>query len=328
MLAFGIALFVLVLAVTGAGRIGAIVDADPAWIGVAFLLGFGVTIVSTFRWGYVTNCLTGRETLRWPQYWAALMTSRVLGLVVPRTASDLGVRFVTLTGVGRTTPEVAAASVALDQLFDMALLLAALVPSLLLLGGAGLWAVAFGAVAVTTSVVAMLHLGRAVQWFSGVLATLATRLGNRGGGVGAFFRRRSESLVRLSRVEHFTTRQATILAAATLARYALNAAMFWSLAEALELPISLWTFVLAGAGVQLSLVAAITPGGLGIMDLGWVGLLTLGGASSEAVGLFIVGQRAFQYTFFPVMAGLSYVTVLRRGDRAVAEEPSEETAPG
>jgi len=47
------------------------------------------------------------------------------------------------------------------------------------------------------------------------------------------------------------------------------------------------------------------------MDLGFVGLPALGGVESETVAAFIVGQRAFQYTFFPLMAGISYLVTMR-----------------
>ena len=138
------------------------------------------------------------------------------------------------------------------------------------------------------------------------------RLGDRHGRLGGFFRRRSDGLRRLAGVQHFTLRQSLAIAAVTFVRYGLNAAMFWTIARALGLPIELWTLVLVGSAVQLSLVIAFTPGGLGIMDLGFVGLLALGGVPSETVAAFIIGQRAFQYTFFPLMAGISYLATVRR----------------
>lgn len=308
----GIVLFVAVIYLAGADQVDAILDAKPGWILGAFTIGLAVTITSTFRWGYIANALAEGHPLSWQQYWSSLLTSRVVGLFVPRNASDLGVRFVALTGLGRTTPEVAAASVALDQLFDIALLGVWLVPSVLLLTGVGgQWAWALVPVAAILAPAIMVRLGAALEWVAGALSRGTARLGDRHGKLGAFFQRRSEGFSRLATVQHFTSRQSLAIAAVTFIRYGLNAMMFWAIAQALGLPIDLWTFVLVGSAVQLSLVVAFTPGGLGIMDLGFVGLLALGGVESETVAAFIVGQRAFQYTFFPLMAGISYLVTMR-----------------
>ncbi len=319
----GIVLFIAVIYLAGADRVDAILDARPGWIAAAFAAGLAVTISSTFRWGYIANALAESRPLSWPQYWASLLTSRVLGLFVPRNASDLGVRFVALTGLGRTTPEVAAASIALDQLFDIALLVVWLVPSLLLLADVGgPWAWWLVPVATVAAPAIMIKLGVAMRWVAGVLATATARLGGRHGKIGDFFQRRAEGLTRLATVQHFTWRQSLAIAVVTFIRYGLNAVMFWTIAQALGLPIDLWTFILVGAAVQLSLVVAFTPGGLGIMDLGFVGLLALGGVASETVAAFIVGQRAFQYAFFPLMAGVSYLATMRRSAVSTHESGS------
>lgn len=310
----GIVLFVAVIYLAGVDRVGAILDAKLEWVAAAFAAGLAVTITSTFRWGYIANSLADGRPLSWAQYWASLLTSRVLGLFVPRNASDLGVRFAALTGLGRTSPEVAAASVALDQMFDIALLVVWLVPSLLLLSGVGgVWTWLLVPMTAVLAPAIMVKLGEALRWVARILSRAAARLGERRGRIGEFFQRRSEGLRRLANVQHFTRRQSLAIAAVTFVRYVLNAVMFWSVAQALGLSIDLWTFILVGSAVQLSLVVAFTPGGLGIMDLGFVGLLALGGVASETVAAFIVGQRAFQYTFFPLMAGVSYVATMTRG---------------
>lgn len=318
----GVVLFVLVIYLAGPDRVDAVFDAKPGWIAVAFVAGLAVTVSSAYRWGFIANSLAETRPLSWSQYWASLLTSRVLGLFVPRNASDLGVRFVALTGLGRTTPEVAAASVALDQLFDIALLGVWLVPSLLLLAGVGgNWTLWLVPLVVIVAPLIMLRLGPALRWVAAALSRATARWGERHGKIGTFFRRRSEGLSRLAGVQHFTRGQSLTIALVTFVRYGINAVMFWAIAQALGLSIGLWTFVLVGSAVQLSLVVAFTPGGLGIMDLGFVGLLALGGVPSETVAAFIVGQRAFQYTFFPLMAGISYLATAR-GSLGSSQGPS------
>ncbi|MCB9445410.1 MAG: flippase-like domain-containing protein [Ardenticatenaceae bacterium] len=74
-----------------------------------------------------------------------------------------------------------------------------------------------------------------------------------------------------------------------------------SIGAPVTLPLLLASYPL----VQLSLIVAIAPGGLGIFDAGWLGLLRLGGISEAAALAFVVAQRAFVFVFVLVWAGFS-----------------------
>jgi uncharacterized membrane protein YbhN (UPF0104 family) len=66
-----------------------------------------------------------------------------------------------------------------------------------------------------------------------------------------------------------------------------------------------WTVFAAGfPAVQLSLVLAMTPGGLGILDAGWYGVLLLGGVSRQDALVFVVAQRAYISVFVLIWAGI------------------------
>jgi len=58
--------------------------------------------------------------------------------------------------------------------------------------------------------------------------------------------------------------------------------------------------------VQLSLIIAIAPGGLGIFDLGWLGLLVLGGQPQADATTFTVAQRAYITVFVLIWTAVSW----------------------
>lgn len=143
--------------------------------------------------------------------------------------------------------------------------------------------------------------------------------------VRRFSQARVRNLEELAGVEHLSSKQTLVLAGLTILRYVVSVALMYFIAEALGLGISFYTYLLAGTLMQLALLWGFTPGGLGVFDAGAVYALALGGVANDEVAVFLVGQRAFQYTFFPIVAGISYLTLLRP-NRSRAEEAATETA--
>jgi uncharacterized membrane protein YbhN (UPF0104 family) len=65
------------------------------------------------------------------------------------------------------------------------------------------------------------------------------------------------------------------------------------------------TFAACFPLTQLSLVIAVTPGGLGIFDASWYGVLLLGGLTHQDALTFVVAQRAYIFVFVLIWAGFS-----------------------
>lgn len=315
----GVVGFGVVLYLAGLDRLPVLLEADLAWIAGAFAALTAVTVVSTVRWGMIVDALAGRAVLPFGAYYAALLSSRVLGLFISRSGSDLGVRFAALTGARRAGAPVAAASVLLDQMFDLTLLVAVIGPSLLILTGtvSGPVGVLLLAVATVAAFGGMMGMHRLLAWGVGVLGWLLGVLARLpvAAPVQRFLAARRRSVARLVEVEGLSRGRLAGLGALTIVRYLLNAFVFYAVAAALGLEIGWPVFVLTGALVQLSLVIAATPGGLGVMDAGWVLALGLAGVASETTAVFLVGQRAFQYTGFPLLGAASSLLLARGRSR-------------
>jgi uncharacterized membrane protein YbhN (UPF0104 family) len=58
---------------------------------------------------------------------------------------------------------------------------------------------------------------------------------------------------------------------------------------------------------------AVTPGGLGLFDAGWYGVLLLGGVPNQEALTFVIAQRAYIFIFVLVWAGFSVLLSLASG---------------
>ncbi len=322
----GAAAFVGIIYFLGLDKVDTILDSDLRFVALAFGVGLPMTMTTAFRWASLTNSIAGRKALTYPQYYASLVIGRVVGLFVSRSGGELGVRVVTLTGLGKTSTEMAAASITLDRLFDLALIIALMPASLLILSGsvpaetgAILLPISSGA-----AVLAMFRLDLLMRWAARVLSHVASSIGGPP-ALRRFAQTRVRNLEELAEVEHLPPREVLLLAWLTFQRFIATVALLYFLSEAFGLGISFYTMLLAGALMQLALTAGFTPGGLGFFEVGTASALALGGVGSDDAAVFLVGQRAFQYTFFPMVAAISYVALLRPGRAQTAKTIAEAT---
>lgn len=308
--------FIMVLYFFELDEMDAILRADLRFVALAFAMGVSVTLASALRLGSIIDFMLRRKVLTFQQYYASLVTSRVLGLFLPRSASEVGVPFATLTMVGKTTPEAAAAGITLDRVFDLTLLLAWLIPALLILFGivpssAGLL-LFITAVVITMIVALRMHL--LVNLTAQVLSQVAGIIGGPA-ALRRFCQARSRNFTELAQINHLSPKEATYIAGLTVLRYLLNTALLFFVARSIGLEISFHIILLTGAIMQLSQLLAITPGGLGVVEAGSASGLALAGVDGGEIAAFLVGQRIFQYAFFPILGAIIGLTILWRPNR-------------
>ena len=100
------------------------------------------------------------------------------------------------------------------------------------------------------------------------------------------------------------------------------ARLVW-IADALSLKIP-WPWLVLGLPIaQLSLLLTLTPGALGTFELGWYGVLALGGVKSETILAFLIGRRLYTAAFIPIWALVG--VVLDRKSFAVYQRRFRET---
>jgi uncharacterized membrane protein YbhN (UPF0104 family) len=222
-----------------------------------FIFTFGITSCVSFRWGGLVNAIGERRVAKWHEYYHYFIVSRVLGFVLPK-----------------------------DRFFDLLSVLIFFCASLpYWLGfvdlGQGI------ALMVGLSLIIYLDILFFYRSFFKVLLWMAA--------IGIKFINQMPILKKISfNPEVFYLLDRKIISISLLLsalKFCLTALRFIFIASALQISIPVSLIVLGTPLGQLTYIIAITPGGLGIFEAGWFGILLAGGIDSGPALLFVVGQR-------------------------------------
>lgn len=253
-------------------------------------------VVSATRLQLIAGALTRRRWASWRQFFYLNWTARALGLILPRSVSGVGGKAAGLRAFGVSLPH-AVWIVLVDNLFDVLLLAALAVPAVFYLQ-AGLSSAGLLLAMLTVCVLLFALTG----W-----GTRHDRLGN-----GLRRIRWIASRLPDGMEGRFLPPAAAAMQALGLSLL-LNGALalsFYVVGRAVETSLPLPLVVAAYPIVQLSLIAAVTPGGLGLFELGWIGLLLLGGVSRTDALTFSIAQRAYIIVFVLLWAAISLLISL------------------
>lgn len=296
-LLLGLGVLLLLLHLVGYEGLRKLTTVSPLGLLACLLLTGGVTLVVTWRWRALTLGLLGKAAASdasrsragsFSSYYCSYMFSRGLGLLLPRDISECGSRFAWLVSAEKITPRQAAAAVFLDRLADLGVSL------FFLLFALPFW---FGWLDETATLL-LLPLAAA----AGLVATallpppMLLAAWTAMARIFSWLRRRIPRLSRFLECPESPPEgldKALLLRACALSMLKFGLLMFRPMAVAagfeLEIP---WTLLLLGVPLgQLAYILAITPGGLGIYELGWAGLLGYAGVQGPVIASFVVGQR-------------------------------------
>ncbi len=262
-----------------------------------FFLVYGAAgVISATRFRLMTQSLTGKWCASWRQFYYLNWTARALGLVLPRSVSGVGGKAVGLKAYG-VSLKYGVWIVVVDNMFDVLLLAAMCLPSILYFQG-------------TLNAVG-LFIGLGIMF---VLLAAVVAWGTRTDRLWDILQRipflRSRLPQEVSGRLLPTTPQALRVWGWTVALNGVLSLAFFMIGRAVGLALPLPLVVAAYPVVQLSLVAAVTPGGLGLFELGWIGLLVLGGVTQPDAVAYSVAQRAYVVVGVLVWAGISLLVSL------------------
>ena len=315
----GILIFGAILYYGGAEALRQVAQVNPLYLVCAFLAAALAAFITSARWGLIVDALEGGAPHTRLQYFYYVMMGKISSTFISQYVGDYGVRPLALKASGSTSMGRAFYSVLLDRCFDLILSLLFLVPGMLYLGGlitpevlavlvmmlvGGYWAVVsrnHQAVAdiLGTAVRAVDGLSNRASLLRGVLSRVASVLEGARAGFEQVGRR--------------CITRANVL---TLARYLAMAARAYFIALALNLSIPFWLAFLAVGLVRFTLPFAVAPGRLGVLEVGWYGVLALGGVESSTIIPFLIGLRVYGLVFNAVLALFAHLAVTLRAARA------------
>lgn len=293
----GVAIFGILVYVGGWESLHKVARPNLFWLaGVVACVALTLFIFSA-RWGVLANGLAGRRVASTFDLYFYAVSSLALGILVPQTASVVVVRSVALNRLVRISLQRSIASVLLDKLFDAFFMLLFAWPAMLL----SLKLVTLPQVVLISllefGVVSALIVGRYTLWLRLMqrLVSLAVVLLGRVPFLKGIERRKA--VERLEHLEEWDVLQRrTVLWAywLTVAGQVMMALRSWMIAQAVELAITPWAAFVGVALAQASLLIAITPGGMGIVEGAWYIVLAGADIPTDTVAAFLVAHRVFR----------------------------------
>ena len=271
---------------------------EPAPTILAFVVTVALTAAVTSRWRILTNALAGRAAAHWRQYYHYFIISRLLGFVLPKDVTDLGSRALCLKRFHRMPLASAGSSVLFDRLFDLRM------AGMMLVAVAPFWLGWISAAqGIMTMAAMVMAIGVALLALHQTVVAIPISAMNAAAQVVSRLRRRTPP----NRLSTNTLDRNVVLCAYAISvmKFALTAARMVFFCAALGLDVSPWLVVLATPVGQLAYVLAFTPGGLGIFELGWFGILRYAEVTALDAATFVVGQRVLTLLMVGALAALS-----------------------
>jgi len=267
-----------------------ILDLDPYWVAVCFAGTLGVAVCSALKWRVSLNALGEKGAAHFGSLLHYFRMGRAIGLVIPMDVSDLGVRTMSLKLDHSVSVKTASYSVYLDRAFDLMITSIFVIPSVLFIAG-GMSArlcLALYAAAFILGIACFTFFGRqsmrALQQLFHFLFRLVCRIpwvGKRVGGE--------------SGVDWLDSADVAPIAPGLFllsgVKFLFMALRYYSMAVAIGItlgPEKIMSFV---PSAQFAALFALTPGGLGIADWSWSGLLYKIGVGKEQIVPYLISLR-------------------------------------
>jgi len=269
-----------------------------AWLGAA-----GAHVAVAARWKLLTESTGGNRLSLWA-YLHSLMVTRFLGQFVPSLAMDLVGRGVALRAVGSERGIGHATTlVVLERIFDL------VVPAVLvgwaivarrpgMEGYELLLLIAAVVLFVALAVPGLVPLTRAA------LALYGRFRHERAGGLPVG-------------ITHAISFQVALL---SVLRFAAVLVQFAGIGAGIGLLLPWPDWVAATPVAQLTALFGVTPGGLGVVEVGWWAGLAWVGVDRAAIGLYLIAQRTALIAFLGTLALATWP--LARRPAAGASEPA------
>jgi uncharacterized protein (TIRG00374 family) len=301
----------------GRRDLGRIRDLDPFYAVLCFGCTLAMSVVSALKWKMSIQSTGEAGKVSFGTLLYYFMFGRTVGLVLPMDISDFGVRTMSLRlghdfSIGR-----ASYSVYLDRTFDVVVASLFIVPSVLYIvdvirpaTGLALFGAAFLLGLVCFAFFGNLTM-KALAFIFRILFGIVCRIPWIGRRVEFEAERRLLEEVDLGGI-------ALWLYVLSVLKFFFTSMRFVTMAAAVGLALGSLEILLFVPAAQFAAIIALTPGGLGIADWSWSGLLYKIGADKHLIVPYLLSLRIVVSLSIIVIAGLSWL-IFRRASRGKVE---------
>jgi uncharacterized protein (TIRG00374 family) len=314
----GILIFGAILYYGGVEALRRVARVNLWYLAGAFVAAGSAAFVTSLRWGLIVDALEGSGAGSRLRYFYYVMMGKLSSTFVSQYVGDYGVRPLALRASGKTTVGRAVYSVFLDRLFDLILSLLFLVPALLFLGRV-ISAEALAFLILLSVGTYWLASGRNRWLLPRLVGRVVDALRGRGTSlpvVGPVIGRLVGTLDGASEgLEQVSRRCINSANVLTLLRYLALAMRAYFVALALGLYLPFWLVFLAVGLVRFTLLFAVAPGKLGVLEVGWYGVLALGGVGTTSIVPFLIGLRVYGLVFDAILILVVHLAVSLTANR-------------
>jgi len=294
----GVALVALFFVFADTSELGRLSRVSWPWLLGVLLSTVGLVLSSAGRWRMIAVRLAGGGARSLAAYAYYFVVGRALGCVLPAEITDVGVRTIALTRSEKFSVAGAAYTVLVDRLFDLVVLVCLVVPALVHLSG-------------------HLSQGAALALAAGGIVGVPLLVGARHGAVtdglthlfvrGVRFLRFLPGVPGLAAPElragaALGTRGSGAVYGLSVAKGLMVVARFYCVARAVDVAMPVATAFLCVPLAQVAALVAVTPGGLGILEAGWYGILVWAGLGAEETVLLVVAWRLYTFASLVCLA--------------------------
>jgi uncharacterized protein (TIRG00374 family) len=294
----GISIFIYFLYASGKNLDHLIYNISFLPFSGGLLCTFGITASLSNRWGMIVNNVLGYKIAKWYEYYHYFIVSRFYGLFLPKDLTDLLVRSAYLKRVHGKSYITSSLSVIIDRAFDFFVMIMLAIASL------PFWfrwydpylCYFFIFISIAIGFVLILLLKHTINPLSIKKFAL----------IDKFYGK----ILKCYEIENFKIPSTRVVVTAYVFSLLKSIAIiirYILIAKALNLDIPSNYFVFGIAFGQLAYMLSFTPGGIGVLEAGWYGLLSLGDIDHQTASLFVVGQRFLIILFVGICTLISVI---------------------
>jgi uncharacterized protein (TIRG00374 family) len=214
-------------------------------------------------------------------------------LILPQSLGDFGIRSYLLKyGSGASLSRAFSSSI-VDRLTDLMAFCLVILPSLMVMAGAVSGSVGMAAAAAMLAAALAISPDRKLLILRGLSSRLRGAVSDLTKAHPTRWWARFLGKLEFGQEMENVGGQLNLLLVISMSRYLLMAARSYFVAAALGVALPFEMAFFGSVVVQVAMPAAQTPGGLGVLDLGWAAVLTRIGVGGEETLSFLLGQRAY-----------------------------------
>lgn len=292
------------------GDVRELLHLQVVWIYVLgmFLVTFAFILLHTLRWKKIVDALSKRQGTSFLPFYRWMIHSYTLGYIMPKDVSLVSVRTYYLKQYENLPLSASLFSVALDRLLDIVVFLIVVIPCLLFVTKILSPAISFMVMALSVGALLLILRWKGEETFQVIIR---------------FYRKILTLPVIRNRMR---VGQSEIPGEYSLGRNGFYTVVFWSVGTYLLLVLRFFFTGLA-LGVDLSLLQSlfvipviqisglvnITPGSLGVLELGSWGALLLIDVPKDQILRFVIGQRVLLTVVLLLLILLNHLFFFLKG---------------